>query len=104
MIYKVRAKLKPGTEATLLARLTDGSVAAQRPDGREIVASMERAALSDDGWVGWTETCYCTPPLKHERETVLDDHFEAMEIAPAEAHERVVGTPLMAHLRRVVDG
>lgn len=103
MIYRVRARLKPGTEAALLARLTDGSVAAQRPDGREIVASMKRAAVSGDGWVRWTETCYCTPPLKHERETVLDTHFEAMEIAPADSHERPGGAPLMAYLRRLVD-
>lgn len=104
MLYSVRARLKPGTEAALLARLTDGSVAAQRPDGREIVAAMERAALGTDGWVRWTETCYCSPPLKHERETVLDDHFEAMEIAPAAAHGRPEGTPLVAHLRRVAGG
>ncbi len=104
MIYRVCARLKPGTEASLLARLTDDSVAAQRPDGPEIVASMARAAISGDGWVRWTETCYCTPPLKHERETVLDDHFEAMEIAPAAGHEAPEGTPLMAHLRRLAAG
>ena len=40
MIYKVRARLRPGTEAALLQKLTDGSVASQRPDGAEIVASM----------------------------------------------------------------
>lgn len=104
MLYRVRARLRPGTEAALLARLTDGSVAAQKPDGREIVAAMARAAMDADGWVRWTETCYCDPPLRHERETVLDDHFEAMAIEPAEAPEPPRGTPLMAHLRRVAGG
>lgn len=100
MLYHVRARLRPGTEAALLARLTDGSVAAQRPDGREIAAAMQRAAVDAEGWVRWTETCYCDPPLAHERATVLDDHFEAMVVEPAEGHGVPPGTPLMDHLRR----
>ena len=30
MIYKIRARLRPGTEAALLEKLTDGTVAGQR--------------------------------------------------------------------------
>ena len=104
MIYRVRARLKPGTEAALLRRLTDGSVAAQKPDGAEIVASMERAVIGEDGEVRWSETCYCSPPLKHERETVLDDHFEDIRTEPVGKYETFDGTPLMAHLRRVAGG
>ncbi len=104
MIYRVRARLKRGTEAALLERLTDGSVAAQRPDGAEIVASMERAVIDEDGTVRWTETCYCSPPLKHERETVLDDHFERIEAEPVGDYEHYEGTPLMARLRQVAGG
>lgn len=104
MLYSVHARLRPGTEAALLRRLTDGSVAAQRPDGREIVAAMERAVVTASGEVAWTETCYCSPPLRHERETVLDDHFAFTEIAPAGDGPPPAGTPLMAHLRRAAGG
>ena len=100
MIYKVRARLRPGTEAALLGKLTDGTVASQRPDGPEIVASMERAVLTGDGQVEWSETCYCSPPLAHERETVLDHHFDDISTQQIGAYERYDGTPLMDHLRR----
>lgn len=104
MIYRVCARLRPGTEAALLRRLSDGSVARQRPDGAEIVRAMERAAIGPDGTVRWSETCYCAPPLRHERETVLDAHFESIETEPVDSHDPPEGTPLMAHLRRVAGG
>lgn len=104
MHYRVTARLRPGTEAALLRRLTDGSVAAQKPDGAEIVAAMERAVIGADGEVRWTETCFCSPPLAHERETVLDAHFRDIRTGPAEARGRDEGTPLMTHLRRVARG
>ena len=99
MIYKVCAQLRPGTEAALLQKLTDGTVASQRPDGPEIVASMERAVLTGDGHVEWSETCYCSPPLAHERETVLDHHFDGISTQEIGAYEQYDGTPLMGHLR-----
>ena len=104
MIYQVRARLRPGAEAALLQKLTDGSVASQRPDGAEIVAAMARAVLTGDGQVEWSETCYCSPPLAHERETVLDHHFDAISTREIGAHERYHGTPLMDHLRRLRSG
>lgn len=103
MIYRVRARLKPGTEAALLRKLNDGTVVAQQPDGKEIVASMARAVVTADGYVEWSETCYCSPPLAHERETVLDHHFEVIETEKIGAYETYRGTPLMAHLHRVAD-
>ena len=104
MIYKVRARLRPGTEAALFARLTDGTVAAQKPDGAEIVASMERAVVTDAGEVVWSETCYCATPLAHERATVLDHHFDEIETEEIGACETCEGRPLMAHLRAVAVG
>ena len=104
MIYKVRARLRPGTEAALLEKLTDGTVAGQRPDGAEIVASMERAVMAGDGQVEWSETCYCSPPLAHERATVLDHHFDAISAREITAYEQYDGTPLMEHLRRFRSG
>jgi hypothetical protein len=72
MLYAVSAKLIPDRGPEFHTRLTDGSIAAQRPDGAEIVAAMQRARVAPDGTVRWTETCYCPAPLQHERATVLD--------------------------------
>lgn len=44
MHYLVTARLKPGTAAALRTLLEDGTIARQKPDGAEIVASMARAA------------------------------------------------------------
>ena len=59
MLYAVSAKLIADRAAEFHKRLTDGSIAAQRPDGGEIVAAMERARVAPDGAVRWTETCFC---------------------------------------------
>ena len=63
MHYTVQARLIPGTAADLLLKLTDGTVAAQKPYGKEVVASMKRAVIDEDGVGRWSEGCYCpTPP------------------------------------------
>lgn len=98
MLYAVSARLIAGRAAEFHERLTDGSIAAQRPDGSEIVAAMGRARIADDGVARWTETCFCSPPLKHERETVLDRYFTDMEIEPVDAPKAFDGAPLMRRL------
>ena len=98
MIYKVRAKLIDQRAIQFLRNLTDGTIAQQNPDGEEIVASMDRASIADDGYVCWTETCFCATPLKHERETQLDHYFSEIETASADAQEFFGGTSLMAFL------
>ena len=77
MLYRVRARLLPGVAGNLYRILTDGTVARQRPDGHEIIASMRRAVCVGDE-VHWTETCYCPSPLRHERATVYDRFFTGM--------------------------
>ena len=98
MIYSVKANLIAEKATEFLRNLTDGTIAQQRPDGDEIVASMERARITDDGYVRWTEACFCSTPLKHERETQLDQYFSEIEAEPVEAHKVFDGTSLMARL------
>ena len=110
MIYAVTATLAAEHAAEFHRKLTDGSIAAQRPDGAEIVASMERARIAPalrDGPSGllrmrdvvrWTETCYCPSPLAHERETVLDRYFSQIEAELVDAHAGFDGDPLMERL------
>jgi hypothetical protein len=95
MLYAVSAKLIPDRAAEFRARLADGGIAAQRPDGAEIVAAMQRARVAPDGAVRWTETCYCPTPLEHERATVLDRYFAAIETKFIDKPVTFDGAPLM---------
>ena len=99
MIYHVQARFKSETAKHFLTKLTDGTIAAQRPDGPELVAAMDRAVVGDEGQVEWSELCYCTPPLAHERETVLDLHFEEIQTEPIDEHATYKGQLFMEHLK-----
>ena len=101
MIYHVRARFKEHTAAAFLAKLTDGTISKQRPDGAEIVASMERAVVTPSGHVEWSETCFCPTPLLHERATVLDLHFDDLETDPIDAHTAYDGRPFMEYLNKL---
>jgi len=101
MIYHVRARFREGTAVEFLAKLTDGTIENQRPDGRELVASMKRAVVSEDGHIEWSEVCYCEPPLAHERATVLDLHFDDISAEPIDAHETYSGRAFMDYLHEV---
>ena len=98
MLYAVTARLIPHRAGEFHTRLTDGSIAAQRPDGEEIVESMHRARVAPDGTVRWTETCYCPTPLAHERETVLDRYFTDIATKRIDTPAAFDGAPLMARL------
>lgn len=78
MLYRVRGKFLDEKREEFFRILTDGTVQSQQPDGPEIVASMRRA-VRKGGDVEWTETCYCSTPLAHERGTVLDRFFSEIE-------------------------
>lgn len=100
MLFAVSARLAPQHAGELYRRLTDGSIAAQPPDGNEIVAAMGRARVDSGGTVRWTETCFCPTPLKHERETVLDRHFTDIETGPIHEAADFDGEPLMDRLEK----
>jgi len=98
MIYAVKARLIEDRAGEFARRLADGSIKGQEPDGGEIVSSMARARIGPDGWVRWTETCYCATPLAHERRTVLDRYFSGIETELVDAHADSEGLPLMERL------
>ena len=104
MIYHVRARFKEHTADAFLAKLTDGTISKQRPDGAEIVASMARAVVTPSGHVEWSETCFCPTPLLHERATVLDLHFDDLETDPIDAHTTYDGRPFMEYLNELAAG
>jgi hypothetical protein len=98
MLYSVSAKLISDRAPEFNRRLTDGSIAAQRPDGAEIVAAMRRARVGSDGAVRWTETCFCPTPLQHERAMVLDRYFTEIETKVIDKSETFDGAPFMDRL------
>ncbi len=98
MIYAVSAKLKEEKAAEFLGRLSDGSIAAQKPDGAEMVDAMARARIGEDGLTRWSEICFCATPLKHERETVLDTYFSDFSTEEIDEHRDFEGVFLMEHL------
>jgi len=96
MHYRVRARLRPGAAAELYRILTDGTVAGQRPDGPEIVASMRRAVSVGEE---------VQTPLQHERATVYDRFFTEMVAEPApEGARPAEGVSFWAPLREAAAG
>ncbi|MDA1183956.1 MAG: hypothetical protein O2930_04815 [Acidobacteria bacterium] len=103
MFYRITARLRTETGADFLRKLTDGTIARQAPDGQEIVDAMKRAVLTDDGSVSWSEVCYCATPLAHERATVFDEHFDALETHVIDGYQRYDGRSFMEYLAELVD-
>lgn len=101
MKYLVSAKFANREAAEFLRRLTDGSIERQKPDGKEIVASMRRARVDPEGRVHWREECYCSPPLDHERKTVYDAYFTDFRTRESEGEGgEIDGEPFMEFLAR----
>jgi len=98
MIYEVQARFKSDTAAEFRRELTDGTIECQDPDGREIVASMKRAKINDDGLVRWSEKCFCSTPLQHERETVYDCHFTDLQTEQIDDYVEMDGQAFMVFL------
>ncbi len=101
-IYRVTARLKADTAGNLRRKLDDGSIAAQQPDGQEMVDAFGRATVTKSGDVRWSETCYCPTPLAHERATVLDRFFEDLTAEPIETYQRYEGRPFLEYLGDIV--
>jgi hypothetical protein len=105
MQYRVVAKYIEAKLPEFYRKLTDGSIENQRPDGREIVASMKRARITEPGVIQWYETCYCPTPLKHERETVYDRYLTDIVASEVEDfRESVSGELFWSYLERAVSG
>lgn len=104
MLYHVKASFKADAAREFHRLLTDGTIAAQQPDGREIVDSMHRARITSSRTVEWTERCFCAVPLAHERETVYDRFFDQLQIHPLHAPIEIAGTPFMDYLAGQTNG
>ena len=78
-IYSVKARYNEEKIKEFYQKLTDGTIQNQKPDGQEIVNSMKRAKITEPNVIQWSEMCFCSPPLKHERETIYDHFLTSIE-------------------------
>jgi len=97
LLYLVRGRPMVAEMGKFWTLLNDGTVEAQEPDGREIVASMRRAVMNG-GKAEWHETCYCSPPLRHERATVYDQFFTDLETEPSDTPAPLKGESFWHYL------
>ncbi|MDX1441520.1 MAG: hypothetical protein R3237_03590 [Nitrosopumilaceae archaeon] len=101
MIYSVKAKFREEKLKEFFKKLTDGTIENQKPDGKEIITSMKRAKITKPGTIEWSEMCYCSPPLKHERQTVYDNYLLEMEINPIEDYVEFEGESFFDYLKKL---
>jgi nicotinamidase-related amidase len=101
MYYSVTAKFSDEKIRGLYQKLMDGSIIKQKPDGREIYQSMQRAKIVSPGVARWSEMCFCETPLKHEIETVYSYYFDDIETEETDGYKGFTGTPLMQHLKEL---
>ena len=102
MHYTVTARFNSDTAAEFHRLLTDGTIESQKPDGKEIVASMKRAKIDESSIVRWSELCYCPTPLEHERATVYDRFFTDIEATEIDSHMEFDGDEFMNWLAGAV--
>jgi len=98
MLYRVIAKFNKAKALEFHQKLTDGTIESQQPDGSEIVASMRRATIDYNGDINWTEMCFCSTPLKHERDTVYDKYFTDIKTELIEKYKIFEGKSFMEML------
>jgi hypothetical protein len=94
-----QAKFNSEKMKQFFQKLTDGTIESQKPDGAEILNSMKRAKITESGVIEWSEMCFCSPPLKHERQTVYDKFFSDMEIKTIDDYTEFKGESFFDYLK-----
>ena len=101
MIYSIKGKFIQEKMQEFFQKLTDGTIENQKPDGLEIISSMKRAKITEPGIIQWSEMCFCSPPLKHERQTVYDKYFSELEINQIEDYADFKGESFFNFLKKL---
>jgi len=98
MIYAIKARYIKERMEEFYQKLTDGTIQNQKPDGQEIVNSMKRAKITEPEMIQWSEMCFCSPPLKHERETVYNHFLTDIETEIVDNYIEFDGKPFFDFL------
>src|ERR671911_342858 len=85
--YLVTARPKEGRLPRLRGELERDAFLQMRPFGRALSRGLNGARQVDESTAVWEEEDYCSPPLAQEREAVLDDYFEGIEVEEVDEGE-----------------
>ncbi len=69
-----------------------------KPFGKALTYSLEHARIKKDGYAIWEEEDYCSPPLKEERQAVLDQYFKDIrteQVGQGEGWNRISNIPAL---------
>ncbi len=103
MIYSVKARFIEEKTREFYQKLTDGTIKNQEPDGKEIIESMKRAKITAPNVIEWSEMCFCSTPLKHERETIYDNFLIDFETTRIDDYVEYEGEFFMDFLAKQND-
>ena len=101
VIYSIKAKFIAENMKEFFQKLTDGTIENQKPDGAEILSSMKRAKITEPEVIEWSEMCFCSPPLKHERHTVYDKFLSDMKINVIDDYTEFEGESFFDYLKKL---
>ena len=85
MRYLVRARVKPGSERSLLQAIERGTLGQGSVAEGEYLRNMSQARQLVGEEVRWVEVCYCPTPLEEER-PYWEEFFELVKVQ--DAHDR----------------
>ena len=85
----VKARPKKEILKNLQKDLNSGKISNMRPFGHALQYSLENARIDNENpdYAIWIEEDYCSPPLAMERESVLDQYFNDIEVLRVESEE-----------------
>lgn len=85
----VKARPRKELLENLQKDLSSGKISRMRPFGRALQYSLENARIDNENhdYVLWVEEDYCSPPLAMERESVLDQYFNDIEVVRVETED-----------------
>ena len=85
--YLVRATPRADRLEELAEKLTSEAFVDMEPFGRALTKGLCGARRMEDGRAVWEEEDYCDPPLRQERDAVLDRFFNDIEVESVDEGE-----------------
>ena len=85
--YLVKAKPKSNIDQ-LRQDMDEGMIHTLIPFGKSLQFSLENARIDESGNALWIEEDYCSPPLAMEREAVLDQYFDDIQVQVVSSKEQ----------------
>ncbi len=87
MRYLVKARVRPGRDASLQRAIEEETLGAGSVAEGEYLRDMRQARRMPDGTVRWVEVCFCAQPLEEER-PYWEEYFELLRIKSAHSRRR----------------